>query len=278
MRIEDITNISFGIIMLFLTVTHLTKINHAYIHLIVELTAIAITLFASKSKNGFVRDWYSLILVPMYFMNLNGLIEAVNPVCYDRLLFEIDKALFFGKDPFKMIEKIYNPVISEVLQICYALYFFVPVIVGVSLYKTDKNYFRFGLLTILVTFYLSYLGYFLVPAVGPRFLLSNNHEILYGIALTKGIKQILDTLEPTKFDCFPSGHVAVSVASLYLARKNKKTFLMLLPIVTGIVMATVYHRYHWIADVIAGFLLFIISLVISNLLFYRFDGWLTKKA
>ncbi len=278
MRIEDTVNISFGLIMLFLTLSHFTKVNHAYIHLLVELTAIAITLLASRSKNSLIRDWYSLILVPMYFMNLNGLIEAVNPLCYDRLLFEIDKALFFGNDPFKLIESIYNPIVSEILQICYALYFFVPVLVGVSLYKSDRNYFRFGLLTILLTFYLSYLGYFIVPAVGPRFLLPNNHETLYGIAIARGIKQILDTLEPTKFDCFPSGHVAVSIASLYLARKNRKTFLILLPIVTGIVIATIYHRYHWIVDVIAGFFLFILSLITSNLLFYRFDRWLIKKA
>ncbi|MGB9807702.1 MAG: phosphatase PAP2 family protein [Thermosulfidibacteraceae bacterium] len=266
MKIEDTINLTFGVIMLFLTILGSAKIKGFYIHLLVEILAIVIILIASRSKIEIIRNWYSLILVPTYFMNLRGLVEAINPVCYDRFLFEIDKHIFFGRNPFEIVDKLQSPILSEVLQICYTLYFFVPVIAGISLYNRDRKAFRLGLTTILVTFYLSYLGYFLVPAVGPRFVLNNSNPKKQEVLASK-IKEILDKLEPTKFDCFPSGHTAVSLACLYIVRKHKKTFLLLLPITLGIILATIYHKYHWMTDVIAGVTLFMISVPISNILF-----------
>jgi len=42
--------------------------------------------------------------------------------------------------------------------------------------------------------------------------------------------------------------------SLYYAWKEreKKLFAVLLPLVTGLIIATVYLRYHYVIDVIAG--------------------------
>lgn len=277
MRLEDRVNLTFALLMIGITIFSFNRMKYAFIHLIVELTAIVLIIILCRSKNKIVRDWYSVIMVPLFFMNLKGKIEAVNPVCCDLFLYKMDRLILLGRDPFKLLEKIYNPLLNEILQIAYSLYFFVPVIAGLFLYKRDYRSFRLGLVTILITFYGSYLGYFTVPAVGPRFLLDNGlRKEAQGIFLTEKIKSILDTLEPTKFDCFPSGHTAVSLACLYVVRKDKRALFVLTPLVVGIIAATVYHRYHYIVDVIAGIILTYISVKLAEYLFLKEEKWLLK--
>ena len=39
------------------------------------------------------------------------------------------------------------------------------------------------------------------------------------------------------------------------ARRSRKTFLAFLPFATGLVLATVFCRYHYVVDVLAGLVL-----------------------
>ena len=65
---------------------------------------------------------------------------------------------------------------------------------------------------------------------------------------------MLNNLEKNKTDAFPSGHTAVSLLSLYYAGKAREKILAacLIPVVTGLIISTVYLRYHYVIDVIAG--------------------------
>jgi membrane-associated phospholipid phosphatase len=68
------------------------------------------------------------------------------------------------------------------------------------------------------------------------------------------IQDTLNALEKNKTDAFPSGHTAVSLMCLYYAWKMRenKLFAVLIPVVTGLLISTVYLRYHYVIDVIAG--------------------------
>ena len=265
LRIEEVINITFALIMLSLILWRRENIDYWYVKAGVNIAIIALTLYVSRKneQEGFwyhFRHWYVAMVVPVFFINLKGVIEGVNPTNWDLFLMEIDRRLFFGKYPELLIERIYNPVLSELLQIAYVSYFFIPLILGIPLYKKDKRAFRICATSILLTFYLSYLGYFIVPAVGPRFSMAEMfHKKIHGLLLTPILKHILNTLEPTPHDCFPSGHTAVSLLCLMLARKYRTMFWVLLPLVSGLIFATVYHRYHYVIDVIAGILLSIIG-------------------
>ncbi len=71
------------------------------------------------------------------------------------------------------------------------------------------------------------------------------------------IQNALNRLENTKTDAFPSGHTAVVLTTLYYAWKSreKKLFAVLFPVVAALIFSTVYLRYHYVIDVIAGVLL-----------------------
>ena len=59
---------------------------------------------------------------------------------------------------------------------------------------------------------------------------------------------------------FPSAHVAGSVVTLLCAwRYSRPAGLMLAPVVLGIVVATVYGRYHYFVDLPAGILVGVVG-------------------
>jgi membrane-associated phospholipid phosphatase len=279
-RIEDLLTVFFCSIMTLLTLLHKNRIPnwqiHISINIITALICIVIPLSTADKRNPFtfhLRHWYVLIVVPLNFMNLKGVIHGINPHNYDQLLIEIDHWIF-GVNPTQWLQKFINPWLTEYLQWAYMSYFLIPIVLGIILYKS-KNYkaFRISATVILTAFYLSYLGYLVVPAIGPRFTLS--HQVpLKGVLLTTQLKSLLNILEPSPHDCFPSGHTAVALVCVFLAaRYNKKLFFIYLIAVSSLIIATVYHRYHYVIDLIAGTLLALFSWWISDRLFQ----WWEKK-
>jgi len=70
------------------------------------------------------------------------------------------------------------------------------------------------------------------------------------------MQNLLNRLEGIKRDAFPSGHTGVALTALYLAyRYNKTLFRIYLPVVGLLLFSTVYCRYHYVVDVIAGVIL-----------------------
>ena len=120
-------------------------------------------------------------------------------------------------------------------------------------------------------FYVSYACYFLVPAIGPRYTVAHAGPLPRG-AIAQAIDHTLDVLEKNKRDCFPSGHTMVVIAVLLeAARRSKKTFWAFLPFAVGLVLATVYCRYHYVADVLAGFALAFVTVPLGNAIYSRFS-------
>ena len=94
-----------------------------------------------------------------------------------------------------------------------------------------------------------------MPAIGPRFTLARlqTADLQAGPFITT-IQETLNGLEKNKTDAFPSGHTAVALMTLYYAWEKKEGLLagILLPVASALVFSTVYLRYHYVIDVIAG--------------------------
>jgi membrane-associated phospholipid phosphatase len=62
----------------------------------------------------------------------------------------------------------------------------------------------------------------------------------------------------------------ISVAVLLVAwKRSRKTFWFLLPVATGLIISTVYCRYHYVIDLIAGATLACISVPIGDRFYDR---------
>lgn len=67
------------------------------------------------------------------------------------------------------------------------------------------------------------------------------------------VRDGLNALEHNKRDVMPSGHTQIALMVLYLAyRYQKVLFYPFLFIIIGLIVSTVYLRYHYVIDRIVG--------------------------
>jgi membrane-associated phospholipid phosphatase len=194
------------------------------------------------------------------FTVLAELVNVVNPVSREKELINIDRTIFLGVNPVEWLSNYQNPLLTEILQFVYATFYFLPLIPALYLYdKKEHEKLEIYIFSIVLGFCLTYLGYMSVPARSPYLIASDGRGLitfpapLEGIYITDWLRTTIHSLEEIKWDCFPSGHVALSFITLLSAYLYaRKTFYFLLPVVSALVFSTVYLRYHYVIDVIAG--------------------------
>jgi membrane-associated phospholipid phosphatase len=229
-----------------------------------------------RSVASFVGGWYPVALMPLAYKELSYLIPLIHQCDLDPTLAAIDHR-FLAVHPTVWLERFTWPPLTDVLQLTYSTYYFLPVILGAVLWRNgwfDK--FHFWVFIVMLGFFLSYLGYIAVPAIGPRFLpeiVEAQTKPLTGVWLFQPIRAMLDRAEGITRDCFPSGHAEMTLLVLYYARRfHRKTFWWLLPLGTGVVVSTVYLRYHYVIDVVAGALCAITIVLIAEPLYRMLSG------
>ena len=232
--------------------------------------------------------WYLVPLVFLTFKEIYFMIKPIRGIDYDNVLIAVDRFIF-GTDPTHALYSIANPYLTELLQIVYGTFFFLPVILAIDLMLNDRyDDVKFATYSIVWGFILSYIGYFLVPAIGPRFtlhdFLATNTE-LPGLFLTNYLRDIVNAGESiTSFsknaaeivqrDVFPSGHTQMTLIVMYLSVKMKtKSRYFFLPNGALLIFSTVYLRYHYVADVLGG-LIFMVFTMWSGPIIYNW--WMAK--
>jgi membrane-associated phospholipid phosphatase len=216
------------------------------------------------------RNWYFVLFVACCYREMATLIPAIRHVRYDQALANADLR-FWGVYPTVWMERIYSPILTEYLQIIYTLFipvtFFVP---WVTWRRGRTAEFRYMAFLCTLGFLASYLGYLLVPARGPRFLLDYaQHAPLQGLWYFNSMQALLNQLEHAHYDCFPSGHTEITVLAFWLSRSiSAKVFRVYFLYTLCIVFATVYLRYHYTADLLAGVLV-AVALIVAAPRLYR---------
>lgn len=218
-------------------------------------------------------DFHIVAPVLLIFESVGPLIRAVHPVDRDGWLIAADR-LLLGTDAARLFDGLSTPFAGSALTFFYALFFFHPIVLAALVYADDlrslgrpgRRFLRLGFLLVL-TFYVSYAGYFAVPAVGPRYALTFSSSVVRG-PVGQAIDTALAKAETNTRDVFPSGHtMVVTLVLVEAARRSRGTFLGFLLFALPLYVATVYGRYHYLVDVLAGFAL-------TPLVLWAGDAWL----
>lgn len=298
--IKNLNPTDFIVILfyIFLTLINLIfscKIEEWFLLIILNFLLISFVIFiAYKSNNSGkllftnLHFYYVIPIIFLTFKQIYIILRALHSIDYDNLLIAIDRFIF-GTDPTVFLYKISNPVLTEILQIAYGTFFFLPIILGIE-FQIKKKYsqFNFIIFSVVFGFFLSYIGYLFLPAVGPRFTLHNFETInieLPGLFLTNFLREIVNMgesipsgvsnpIDLVQRDVFPSGHTQMTLIVMYLSVKLKSSNKIFF-LITGslLIFSTVYLRYHYVIDVIAGAIFMIISMYLG-LRLYNF--WQSK--
>jgi len=242
--------------------------------LLLHLAAAALLLFEIGFPNPtswLFRNWYPVVYVAGCYREMDILVPAVRQRNYDQWLANLDYAVWHA-NPTVWLERIQSPVATEYLQIVYTL--FVPAVLLVAfLFWRQGKYAEFRYYAFLVTlgFLVTYAGYVTVPARGPRFQLAHlQHIPLTGLWFFDTMQNGLDRLESIAYDCFPSGHTELTILAWWSSRYLRNSlFWPYFAYTSSIIFATVYLRYHYTIDVLAGAAVAAILLVATPSLYRK---------
>lgn len=244
-----------------------------YLYLIVRAAVIAGIVSLTFVQGDlpqpwqFIRDWYPLSTIALFYFEMGKLTQLVFHRFFDDAIIRWEKQVFRGMPSIELSDKFPSVLLSESLHLCYFSYYVIAVFLAAWLYFQGKTVdFQETVFAETLTFNLSLLCYPFIPAAGPRYHFDKIEGKLASGFFFRLTHAILST-GSSKGTAFPSSHVSLSVIVLLCAfRYDTTAFLILLPFCTGLTLGTVYGRFHYAIDALAGavlaVLLFIIMLVI----------------
>lgn len=221
---------------------------------------------ATQPALGLVREFLPVPVVPFIFLHLGILIPLVHPAHYDPQLEAVDR-LILGPEVQAALYNLRLPAwLSDALTLAYSTFFFLPIVLLIALVRAKDPYLPRVTSTVVLTFLVSYAGYFLVPAYGPRAgVAKERYASLPPGLVGASIRELLDHWEKTKTDAFPSGHTMVTLAVLHCARRRApRLYNALLPVGALLIAATVLLTYHYLVDVLAAIPFLLLSLGLAR--------------
>ncbi len=225
-----------------------------------------------------LRFLISLALMFSIYSNLKAVIPVIRPGLYDPVLYHMDKILFLGHDPFRLITSITSPAFALLMvRSYYCLFFFLLFGLSGAFVFRSVRFFEKVVLALILTYLLSTIGYYLVPSVGPAF----HNETWQLFRATSGEPLKIGLYRLYRMMCrspatapldvfqglaaFPSVHVAVMSVFLYYLWKCEKILALILVIPSILLtVSTIYLGWHYVVDLPAGLLVAVFAILTTE--------------
>ncbi len=225
---------------------------HTVVHGLVLAAAVAV---ARRCSHDGARWWRAAMAIgglPLVFSAKCWILPHAHPEPFEYAWLALDRALL-GGDAATLAEPWLGRGAVELLQVVYAGFYVVPVVAVLAAgRRAGAAAFDRALTIVVGCFLLSYLGYLLVPTVGPKVALAFERE-LEGLWLFPWLRSSIDGAEANPWNCFPSGHTMLTLVSLVILwRWHRPLFWWLVVPCSLLVASTVLLRYHWTIDVVVG--------------------------
>ena len=218
----------------------------------------------------FWRHWYPHLFFLFCFEELAYLMTLVTPQWQDAKLIAFDYWLT-GVHPSVWLEQFATPFRNDLMQLVYFTYFTYLLIVGLVLYlrKDWRGY--WSVMTYSMAGYM--IGYFIAmffPIESPWFAMAGWWKApLHGGPFT-AMMSFIEHYGRVRGAAFPSAHITGATAALWGAWKFRRwLFWTLLPLYIGMCFSTIWGRYHYCADVLAG--------IVTGTLGYLIGSWFMNR-
>ncbi len=216
---------------------------------------------------------YGTVQISYFF--LGEILPLVNSSSLDIGLYHLDLHLF-GVEPALALDHWITPVTTEWFAFFYFGYFFLLALHVIPILMFGKRERVLGdfALGMLIVFCLGHLIYMIVPGFGPHQAMADQfqHEFPHGMWLDTVMRTVAEG--GAQKDIFPSLHTAAPtfIAMFSFRHRDKVPFRYTWPIVAffalNIIGATMFLRWHYLIDVVAGLALSTTALFVS--------GWVTS--
>ncbi|HNQ89645.1 MAG TPA: phosphatase PAP2 family protein [Verrucomicrobiota bacterium] len=238
----------------------------------------------------FLRSFYPVLLYTGFYRETGALNRMLVPDYLDAWFILAEQRIFGFQPCIAFMEALPVLAVSEVLYACYFSYYIMISGIGIALFLRDRRQFFHYVAVVSFVFYLCYLTYICLPVMGPRafyreidgFHLPEEVQALAGNPTYPSAVQIgpffnLMAWIYRHFEgpgaAFPSSHVAIALCTAWFSwRYLPRIRWFHSAVVFLLCLATVYCRYHYAIDVLAGALTAAILVPLGNRLYHRFSA------
>jgi membrane-associated phospholipid phosphatase len=260
---------------------HLTGL--VLVHLLIQAHARQ----PSNRVVDFLRHFYPVLLYVGFFRETGELNQMFVSGFLDPVFIRLDERIFGAQPSLAFMHNLPYWPVSEIFYASYFSYYVMIIGVGLALYLRDRRQFFHYLSVVSFLFYVCYLTYIFTPVTGPRvfFRAIDGYELPpdvrpevvpeFPAAVQAGLffrlmAWIYDNFEASGA-AFPSSHVAVAITTLWFSfRYLPRIRIAHLMMVGLLCLSTVYCRYHYVVDVVAGVITAAVLVPLGNLLYSRF--------
>lgn len=246
------------------------SVDLAVLLLVLTVVRLPLLPWGSRASSILYRSTLLGVLMASFFQ-LRDILPAVSPWADDARIYAFDLRVF-GFEPSVWLDRFVTPATTEWFAFFYFLYFLiltVHILPALFALQDLRVLGQFGV-GILLVFTTAHLLYMVVPGWGPYWYLHTTfHNELHGGFFWKLVREAVDAGGAQK-DIFPSLHTAgPTYIAIFSFRHRKITpFKYTWPVIaffaTQIIIATLFLRWHYLVDVLAGLLLASSAAVIGD--------------
>ena len=223
-----------------------------------NLAMLAVVFFMTRvlgrSANTSVqllRHAYVMLLFFIAYEQTGHINRIIFPELLDPFFQNLEDLIFGGQPAILLAQRFPQHWLAEYLQFAYFSYYLLFLGLGTFLFlRRGRRAALDYLFALCGTMYVCYLIYIFVPVQG---------AVYYGLPTPTGggpfsaIMGFLYAYGEIEGAAFPSSHVAIATVVLfYTYRYARKAVWVIGPLVISLMVATVYCRYHYAIDVLAG--------------------------
>jgi membrane-associated phospholipid phosphatase len=251
---------------------HLNEIAFYSFTAIAPFLVVAFTRHRTERVLSAVRYLYPVLLFTfLYRSTADTMFLLFDHYLDDRIVsFEMS---ILGIEPTIWTDRFLpQPILTDVLSACYfSYYLMIPVFTLWVFVRKDYRILRRSLSAISLTFFLSYLLFFLFPAEGPRWHQAENYLHPVTGVIFRPMVDLVIANGAVHGGAMPSSHTGVALIILiYCWRHYRRVAIWLTAVVFGLAGGAVWGRFHYVTDIVVGALVAIVALWVT-------DRWQRKE-
>ena len=221
--------------------------------------AACAALLAMRTRRSLPRalilalEWHPLVLFPLLYKEVELLARAIGDWRLTSIVPFVEAALFGGQPSLYLSERWPSVPLSEFLHLCYLGYvLFIPAVAAYWYTRGRRAAFHELVFLLAMVMYGSYLFFILFPVDSPYYRFDPLGPPLTGHVFFDLVRE-MSSRGGARGGAFPSAHASGAVTVWLVAlRWQPRLAAVMAPFVAGLALATVYGRFHYAVDTLAG--------------------------
>ena len=249
-----------------------------------------IQFYARRPANpllDFLRHAYPILCYTGFYYETGLLNQMLYTGYLDPHFLRLERWLFGWEPGLELMDRFPSRWLSEVMYASYFSYYLMIGGVALALLLRNRRQFAHFVSVVSFVFYVCYLIYIFTPVVGPRVV----YRGITAVPLPPDVMPAIPPVTPdsvaggvfyqimgwiydhfeTPGAAFPSSHIAIASCTVYFSFRYLRPIRWVhLVVAVLLCVSTVYGRYHYVVDVVAGALTAGLLIPLGNRLYFRF--------